>query len=109
MKNLSFKEYYASKKKLLSACESVPRIRNEYKLTKYCKFPVFEGLDTDERTYVSFRPKDRIEVLWEKVDEFDDYPTAKCIILLSEEGREVYPCWGNKKIHKWIDSNTIEN
>ena len=108
MKRLSFTEYYTSKKKLLAACESVPRIRSEYALTKYCKFPVFESLDTDGRTYVSFRPKDRIEVLWEKVNELDDYPTAKCIVLISEDGQEVYPYWGNKKIHKWIDSNTVE-
>lgn len=110
MKRLSFSEYYVSKKKLLSACDSVPRIRNEYTLKKYCKFPVFEALDNDDRSYVSFRPKDRIEVLWEKVDEFDDYPTAKRIVLISEDGdKEVYPCWNNKKIHKWINSNTIES
>lgn len=108
MKRLSFKEYYESKKQLLSACEKVPRIRNEYRLTKYCKFPVFESLDKDNRTYVSFKPNDTIEVLWEKVDEFDDYPTPKQIILKSKDGQEVFPCWGDKKIHKWINNSTIE-
>ena len=105
---LSFKEYYESKQSLLLACESVPRIRNEYKLTKYCKVPVFESLDNDDKTYVSFKPKDRIEVLWEGVDEFDDYPIVKHIVLISEGNRQVFPCWGSNKIHKWVENNTHE-
>jgi hypothetical protein len=108
-KRLSFKEYYESKKNLLAACDSVPRIRNEYRLTKYCKFPVFEALDGDEKVYVSFKPKDKIEILWERANEFDDYPTAKCMVLLSESKKEVFPCWNNKKIHRWIASSTIES
>lgn len=109
MKRLSFKEYYESKKQLLSACDNVPRIRNEYKLVKYCKFPVFESNDSDEKTYVSFKPKDKIEVLWEKINEADKYPVAKRMVLLTKEGQqEVYPCWHNQKLHKWIENNTVE-
>ena len=109
MKRLSFREYYDSKKKLLSACETVPRIRNEYRLTKYCKVPVFEELTGDNKVYVAFKPKDVIEILWEKSNEFDDYPTAKRMILISEDGKEVFPCWNNKKMHKWIEGHTIES
>ena len=108
MTMMGFKEYYESKQRLRSACESIPRIRNEYRLTKYCKVPVFESLDDDGKTYISFKPKDRIEVLWEGVNEFDDYPTAKHIVLLSEDGRKVFPCWNSNKIHKWIENNTNE-
>lgn len=105
---LSFKEYYDSKKTLLSAYDDVLRIRTEYVLTKYCKFPIFESLDGDERMYVSFKPRDVIEVLWERTNEFDDYPAAKCFVLVSEAGKEVFPCWNNKKIHKWVERNTNE-
>jgi uncharacterized pyridoxamine 5'-phosphate oxidase family protein len=108
MERLSFKRYFESKKKLLEACESVPRIRNEYKVTKYCKFPVFESLDDDSKSYVAFKAMDRIEVLWEKSDQDDNYPVARYIVLLSEDGQKVYPCWNNKKIHSWIENSTIE-
>ena len=105
---LSFKEYYESKQKLLFACESVPRVRSTYRLNKYCKIPVFESLDSDEKVYIAFKPKDRIEVLWEGVNEFDDYPIAKHMVLVSEGGKEVFPCWGNNKLHKWIENSTNE-
>ena len=110
MTRLSFKEYYESKKRLLMASESIPRIRNEYYLTKYCKFPIFESMDSDSKQYVSFKPKDRIEVLWEKMDENDAYPAARRMLIISESGdeMEVYPCWNNKKMHNWIDNNTNE-
>ncbi len=105
---LSFKEYYESKQLLRSACDIIPRIKNEYRLKKYCKVPVFESLNSNKRIYISFKPKDRIEVLWEAVNEHDDYPTAKHIVLISEGNREVFPCWSSTKIHKWIDNNTNE-
>jgi hypothetical protein len=108
MPTLSFKEYYDSKQKLLSACESIPRIRSEYRITKYCKFPFFESLSSENREYIAFKPKDRIEVLWEKVDEYDAYPVAKRITLITEGRKEVFPIWNNKKMHSWIDTNTNE-
>ena len=108
MKRLSFSDYYASKSSLLTASESVPRIRSDYKLTKYCRFPVYESLDGTVRTYVTFKPKDKINVLWEPVDENDAYPVAKRMVLISEGGKEVFPCWHNKKIHQWIENNTSE-
>lgn len=111
---MGFKEFYESKyqdskKKLLAACDTTPRVRNEYKLVKYCKFPVYESLDSDDKVYVSFRPKDRIEVLWEQVNEQDDYPVPKKIVLINEDQKEVYPCWNNKKFRKWIENSTIES
>jgi hypothetical protein len=105
---LSFKEYYESKRKLLSACDMVPRIRTEYVLTKYCKFPIFESVSDDSKVYVSFKPRDIIEVIWEKVNEDDGYPAAKCIVLVTEGRKEVFPCWNNKKIHNWVNRNTNE-
>lgn len=108
MSHLSFKEYYESKKKLLLAGENIPRTRNEYKLIKYCKFPVFESLESDEKTYVVFKPKDRIEILWERANEFDEYPTVKRMVLRDKEDQVVFPCWNNKKMHGWIDNKTIE-
>jgi hypothetical protein len=108
MKKLSFREYYESKKKLLSAGDTIPRIRTEYVLTKYCKVPVYDSLDTDVKTYISFKPKDAIGVLWERSSETDEFPAAKHIVLLAEDDREVFPCWNNKKLHRWLDGNTHE-
>jgi hypothetical protein len=113
MSKIGFKEFYEtkymnSKQKLLAACDDTPRMRNEYKLTKYCKFPVYESTDSDDKIYVAFRPKDRIQVLWEQVNEHDDYPIPKSIYLYGEE-KEVFPCWNNKKFMKWIENSTIES
>ena len=110
---MSFKEFYetryvSSKRKLLAACDDSPRMRNEYKLTKYCKFPVFESMERDEKVYVSFKPMDKIQVLWEQVMEGSEYPVPKCIYLVSEDNKEVYPCWTTTKFNRWIEKNTIE-
>ena len=108
MNRLTFREYYESKKRLLNASESVPRVRKTYSLNKYCKFPVFESLDSDERVFVSFKPNDKIDILWEHVNEHDFYPTPKSICLISEGGDIVYPYWNNKKMKNWVDTNTKE-
>ncbi len=105
---LTFKEYYESKRKLLSACDTIPRLRSSYMLTKYCKFPVFESSNSDERQYVSFKPRDVIEILWEKTNEYDDYPVAARIVLINEGRKEVSPAWNNKKVHNWVERNTNE-
>lgn len=107
MARLGFKEYYESKKRLLSAAEDSPRIREEYELLKYCKFPVYESLDDDHKTYLAFKPKDRIEVLWEHVSNYDEFPVAKCLRIISEDGDDhYYPSWNNVKMTKWVNSNT---
>lgn len=115
MKGESFKEFYArhqaAKLKLREAADSTPRVRNDYRLTKYCKFPVYESYEKDEKVYISFKPKDEIQILWEHVSEYDDYPTPKSIYIFSEDGKEkqVFPCWNNKKMRKWVENNTIES
>jgi hypothetical protein len=115
MKGESFKEFYArhqqAKLKLREAVDNVPRVRTNYRLTKYCRFPVFESFDSDEKVYVSFKPKDEVQILWEHVNEKDAYPTPKSIYILDEWGneKEVFPCWNNKKMQKWVENSTIES
>lgn len=112
MATLGFKEFFetkypSAKEKLLAACQDTPRMRSEYKLKKYCKMPVYESLSIDSKAYVSFRPKDTIQIMWEQVNDNDDYPIPKTIYLV-EEDKEVFPCWNNKKFRTWIENNTIE-
>lgn len=107
IKELSFSEYYLSKQKLLEKAEDIPRIYSLYELQAYRKLPVKESYDEDEKTYLSFKPKDQIKILWEYEDIY--YPTARNFVVLSEDGTETYyPCWGSKKLLKWVLANTKE-
>ena len=103
---LDFKKYYESKKKLLEAIDSSPRIRLKYKLNKYCKVPLQESIDSTQKTYVSFKPDDIIEILWEY--DTPDNPTVKYIKLLTENVSTFFPVWNSSKMFKWTLNNTEE-
>lgn len=102
---LSFKEYCKSKENLRLAAERIPQITEEYELTKYCKFPVVTNED-GEKQYVSFKPKDTIEVLWEYLNP--EAPIAKNVIVVTEEDghSKIQPAWGNTKLASWLFKNT---
>ena len=107
IKKLSFTEYFESKMKLLEKAEDTPRIYSLYELKAYKKVPLKESYEDDGKFYVSFKPKDRIKILWEYEDVF--YPTARNFVVISEDGSKTfYPCWGSKKLLKWVLSNTKE-
>lgn len=107
IKELSFTEYFNSKQKLLEKAEDTPRIYSLYELETYKKVPVKESYDDEDKFYLSFKPKDRIKILWEYEDIY--YPTARNFVVVSEDGSETYyPCWGSKKLLKWVLSNTRE-
>jgi hypothetical protein len=104
MSKLSFSEYCKSKEYLRLAAESIPQLVEVYELTKYCKFPIIT--EEDDKQYVAFKPKDRIEVLWEYLDEKAPVARKVTVITDDEEESRVHPSWGNIKLASWLAKNT---
>lgn len=107
-KELSFSEYYESKKKLLEHADECPRIYSFYEMKSYRKIPVMEDYETNEKIYLSFKPKDNVKILWEY--ENVHFPTARNFIVINENGdtEKYYPCWGNKKLLTWMTTHAKE-
>lgn len=108
IKNLSFSQYYRSKEKLLEKADESPRIYSYYEVKTYRKVPLLENYDDENKIYIAFKPKDKIKILWEY--ENIHFPTARSFVIFNEdESTETYyPCWSNKKLLKWVMSNTNE-
>jgi hypothetical protein len=102
---LDFKQYYESKMKLLEAVNTSPKIKLKYKLTKYCKLPVYETADSANKIYLTLKPDDVVEILWEY--DTPDHPTVKCMHLL-DNSDILFPSWNSTKIFNWSLNNTIE-
>lgn len=100
-----FKQYYDSKMKLLEAVDSSPRIKLKYKLTKYCKIPIFETIETNTKTYLSLKPDDELEVLWEY--DSPDNPTIK-FLKFHNTDNPIFPAWSSPKMFSWLLNNTDE-
>lgn len=102
---MSFSEYCKSKEYLRLAAESIPQFVVEYELNKYCKFPIVASEDGD-RTYVAFKPKDRIAVLWEYLNPENPVPRSVTVTTDDESDSKVQPAWSNSKLSSWISKNT---
>lgn len=103
---LEFKQYYESKKKLLEAVDSSPRAKVNYKLNKYCKVPLYEQVDSVEKIYISLKPDDMLEILWE-YDTPNSTPSVRYIRIV--ETKQVFiPAWSSSKIFTWLMNNTDE-
>lgn len=107
-KELPFSEYLKSKKKLLEHADECPRIYSYYSVKSYRKIPVTENYDTEQKIYISFKPNDRIKILWEY--ENVHFPTARNFIIETDEGTQetYYPCWGSKKLLTWVNTHAKE-
>lgn len=103
---LSFKEYFESKQKLKSAGDNCPRYFSLYEVNKYCKIPLSENPNEDERVYIALKPKDKIKILWELLD-FEN-PIPKHITVIDEDLEETkyHFTWNLPKINKWLSSTT---
>jgi hypothetical protein len=102
----SFKEYCQAKEYLRAAADSIPRIAESYSLTKYCKLPIVVDEVDGEKGYVAFKPKDRIEVVFEYLN-----PDAPAVAVVSvttedEQGVKVQPAWGDVKLISWLKNST---
>ena len=102
---LTFKDYYESKMKLIEAVDLSPRVKLQYRLTKYCRVPVYEQVDSNERVYFSLKPDDKVEILW----EYDtlDAPTVRYIRIV-ETKQTFIPAWNSGKMFNWVVNNTDE-
>lgn len=101
--NLSFKDYLDAKERLKLAGESCPRTKKLYEVRKYCKLPLLESIHEDEKHYITLKPKDKIEILWEY--ESIENPSPKQITLTFDEDQIMYFAWSEAKIKKWINSS----
>lgn len=102
---LTFKDYYESKMKLIEAVDLSPRVKLTYKLNKYCKIPVYETVDSNEKEYVSLKLDDEVEILWEY--DTPDAPTVRYIRII-ETMQTFIPAWNSGKMFNWVVNNTDE-
>jgi hypothetical protein len=101
--NLSFKDYLEAKNRLKQAGENCPRIKQLYEVRKYCKIPLHDGINEEEKVYVSLKPKDTIEILWEY--QAVDHPIPLQLCLTFDDDKIMYFTWSNAKINKWVESS----
>ena len=101
--NLSFRDYLESKNKLKSAGQNCPRIKHLYEVRKYCKIPLHDGINEDEKVYISLKPKDTLEILWEY--ESIEHPVPRQVTLTFDNDQVMYFTWSNAKVVKWIESS----
>jgi hypothetical protein len=102
---MDFKCYYDSKIRLLEAVDSSPKVILKYKLTKYCKVPMLKEVDSGDKDYISLKPDDIIEILWEY--DSPDNPTVRYIKIMNQD-LTYFPFWNSSKIFTWALSNTEE-
>ena len=101
MNKWSFKEYCESKDFLRKAVESTVKVYETYKLTKYCKIPI--ELD-EEKSYIGFKPNDKIEVFIEYLTP--TRPVIRKFFIVNESKEQVRPSWNNEKLLKWLESSS---
>ena len=108
MEKLTFKQYVASKDKLLEAIKNTPIRKATYTLRKYCKFPV--GESKAEKQFISLKPKHEIIVEWLYNDI--NNPTAISMVFENVDGvdsaKEFKAFWSDVRLQKWLLKNTRE-
>lgn len=105
---LTFKEYLESKQRLREAAEKAPKQTVTYAINKYSKLVI--GETKEEKSYVSLKPKQKVEIdlLYEDIDN----PTILAIrfigveSILSETEHKTF--WEGKRLLKWMDRNARE-
>lgn len=102
---LEFKQYYESKRKLMEAVDSSPRVKLKYRLTKYCKIPFYETVDSTVKQYFSLKPDDEVEILWEY--DTPESPTVRYIRIV-ESSETLFPSWNSSKMFNWAVNNATE-
>lgn len=99
---LTFSEYIESKNVLRMAAEDAAKIKKMYYVTKYCKLPVSEAIDDNDKDYISLKPKDVIEITWEK-----DQDNLVARFICVNEGEKLFPSWSISKFNNWVDSTCV--
>lgn len=101
MKHISFKQYYEETQKLREAAKGNRRSAVDYSVTKYCKIPIHVS-ESDEKEYVSLKPKDIVRVLWEYEGDTPKFSKLYLTVLGDSEKK---PVWESHKMLEWIQSN----
>lgn len=102
---LTFKEYLQAKEQLRAAIDKQPKQVLNYKVTKYCKFPVL--LDS-KRIDVDLRPGYLFSISWlyKNIDDKSPEPIS-IIIDINNNEEEVLPFWKQAKLATWLTKNTV--
>lgn len=100
----SFKQYLESKTQLLEAAKTDKKLTLIYEVRKYCKVPFVRDGD-DEKVYISFKPKDLIEVLW----ECKELSVVKNVSILDGDNERVKPAWKQLKFAQWLENNASQH
>lgn len=93
---INFKEYYNSRQQLKEALDNEPIKRYRFSLNKYCKIPIIEN---EEKSSISLKPKDIIEVL------FEGHNSDRVIEFVCND-KKIKLSWSSEKIRSWISANT---
>ncbi len=96
---LTFKEYYDSKSILLKETQTSVKFKTSHDVYKYCRVPFSLN---ESKTYVAFKPKDKIEVLWERVDGV----IYRKEFTISET--TYIPLWNSTKMKTWVEQSTTQ-
>lgn len=96
---LSFKEYYESKTVLLRESSSVVEFNTIHDVYKYCRVPFSLN---ESKTYVAFKPKDKLHVLWERRNGII---SRKQFTIA---GNTYLPLWNRSKMKVWVEQSTIQ-
>lgn len=106
VKNLTFKEYLASKDALREAVKQTPKQTSSYKITRYCNFVI--GETKEDRSSVNLKPNQTLMIDW--LYEDIDNPTAVAVTFDGVKDidpiDELIPAWTDQKIKKWLIRNT---
>lgn len=107
MKNLSFMEYMESKNTLKNSIPPTKKFIEKYILMKYCRVPVLTE-DEDESEFISFKPKDVIQVLKEEkingdivIKNFSSVHEGFCSDPTTFK-------WSQSKVESWLDNTCAQ-
>ena len=103
---LEFSEYLDSKELLRHAGENLPKVKIMYESRKYCKIPLLDELNSEDKKYISLKPKDKLEILWGYITEKDQHPIQ--INLISEGGKVMYFSWGDTKLQLFVEQTVCK-
>jgi hypothetical protein len=99
MAQQTFKEYYDASK-LLKRDDIVVEFATEHTVYKYCKVPFILN---EEKTYISFKPKDVINIKWERIGD----NIRPLYININEEHHDLV--WQPAKMKTWVEQSTTQN
>lgn len=108
MQKISFKQYFESKQRLKAAGEDCPKYFQEYVVSKYCKLPLLEDINSEEKVYVALKPKDKVEIFWEVTDLV--HPIPRYVKIISEEvveDKKFFFSWNLMRVNKWLELSTF--